>query len=47
MYQRVTIVKDRTTRESRGIAFVLFLKPEDAVKCVGEHDGVEVKDKGL
>ena len=39
---RVTVVKDRVTRESKGIAFVLFLTPEDALKCVEEFNGTEV-----
>ncbi|KAG8223050.1 hypothetical protein J437_LFUL001998 [Ladona fulva] len=30
---KVTIVKDRVTRKSKGVAFILFLKKEDAQKC--------------
>jgi len=31
---KVTIVKDKTTRESQGLAFILFVKREDAQACV-------------
>ncbi|KAL3271628.1 hypothetical protein HHI36_022102 [Cryptolaemus montrouzieri] len=30
---KVTVLKDRTTRKSKGVAFVLFLKKEDAHSC--------------
>lgn len=32
---RVTIVKDKNTRESKGVAFVLFLDRDSALKAVG------------
>ncbi|XP_054713557.1 zinc finger CCHC-type and RNA-binding motif-containing protein 1-like [Uloborus diversus] len=31
---KVTIVKDKETHQSRGVAFVLFLERESAFKCV-------------
>ncbi|KAK4367072.1 hypothetical protein RND71_014952 [Anisodus tanguticus] len=31
---KVTVVKDRVTRKSRGVAFILFVSREDAVKAV-------------
>lgn len=33
-YFRVTIVKDKDTRQSKGVAFVLFLDRESAHNCV-------------
>nr|XP_023030396.1 zinc finger CCHC-type and RNA-binding motif-containing protein 1-like [Leptinotarsa decemlineata] len=33
---KVTVVKERDSRRSKGIAFILFLNPEDARKCVEE-----------
>lgn len=39
---RVTILKDKVTRRSRGVAFVLFLKPEDAVSCAKALNKTEV-----
>lgn len=33
---KVTIVRDKATRLSKGIAFVLFKKPEDAQRAVAE-----------
>lgn len=32
-YYRVTIVKDKDTRQSKGVAFVLFLDRESAHNC--------------
>lgn len=43
-YFRVTVLKDRDTRKSRGVAFILFLKVEDAVKCVEETNLKEVRE---
>ncbi|XP_006361687.1 U11/U12 small nuclear ribonucleoprotein 31 kDa protein [Solanum tuberosum] len=31
---KVTVVKDRVTRKSRGVAFILFVSREDAIKAV-------------
>uniref|UniRef100_T1GZ19 Uncharacterized protein n=1 Tax=Megaselia scalaris TaxID=36166 RepID=T1GZ19_MEGSC len=39
---KVTIVKDKVYRKSKGIAFVNFLKEEDALKCVRETDSQEM-----
>lgn len=39
---RVTILKDKVTRRSRGVAFVLFLKAEDAVSCAKGLNNTEV-----
>ncbi|KAL5277617.1 ZCRB1 family protein [Megaselia abdita] len=39
---KITIVKDRITRKSKGVAFINFLKPEDAVKCCRETDSQEI-----
>ena len=44
MYLRVTIVKDRVSRKSSGVAFVLFQWPADAVKAVQELDNTEVRN---
>jgi len=39
---KVTILKDRVTRRSRGVAFVLFLKAEDAMSCAKGLNNTEV-----
>lgn len=39
---KVTILKDKVTRRSRGVAFVLFLKPEDAVSCAKALNNTEI-----
>lgn len=39
---KVTILKDKVTRRSRGVAFVLFLKAEDAVSCAQDLDNREI-----
>lgn len=39
---RVTVVKDRSTRKSKGVAFILFLNREDAKKCVQDTNYKEV-----
>lgn len=39
---KVTILKDKVTRRSRGVAFVLFLKVEDAVACAKALNNTEV-----
>ncbi|XP_010483618.1 PREDICTED: U11/U12 small nuclear ribonucleoprotein 31 kDa protein-like [Camelina sativa] len=36
---RVTVLKDRHTRRSRGVAFVLYVSREDAAKAAGSMDG--------
>nr|XP_022901785.1 zinc finger CCHC-type and RNA-binding motif-containing protein 1-like [Onthophagus taurus] len=35
---KVTILKDKLSRKSKGVAFIYFLKQEDAQKCVEETD---------
>lgn len=42
---RVTILKDKVTRRSRGVAFVLFLKTEDAVSCAKALNNTQVNFK--
>jgi RNA recognition motif-containing protein len=42
---RVTIMKDKVTRKSKGVAFVLFLKREDAQTCAKAINGREVGTK--
>lgn len=39
---RVTIMKDKITRRSKGVAFVLFLKREDAQSCAKAINGRQV-----
>ena len=39
---KITVMKDRTTRRSRGVAFVLFLTPEDALSCAKSLNNTEV-----
>lgn len=36
---KVTIVKDKLTRRSKGVAFVLFFKREDAANCAHSMNG--------
>lgn len=35
-------MKDKITRRSRGVAFVLFLKPEDASSCAKGLNNTQV-----
>ena len=44
---KVTIVKDKDTRESKGLAFVLYLKKEDAIKSVGIINGKTILGRKL
>ncbi|XP_069683117.1 zinc finger CCHC-type and RNA-binding motif-containing protein 1-like isoform X2 [Periplaneta americana] len=39
---KVTIMKDKITRRSKGVAFVLFLKKEDAQTCAKAINGREM-----
>ncbi|EFN77344.1 zinc finger CCHC-type and RNA-binding motif-containing protein 1 [Harpegnathos saltator] len=39
---KVTILKDRITRLSRGVAFVLFFNREDAVRCASTLNNTEL-----
>ena len=39
---RVTIVKDRDTRQNKGVAFILFLSPDDARRAIHAFNGKEV-----
>lgn len=42
-YYRVTIVKDKDTRRSKGVAFVLFLDRESARNCVRAINNKQVR----
>lgn len=42
---KVTILKDKATRQSRGVAFVLFLKAEDAVSCAKDLNNKEIQGR--
>lgn len=44
LFFRVTVLKDRVTRKSKGVAFMLYLNPEDAEKCVMETNDKEVSE---
>ena len=39
---KVTIMKNKITRRSRGVAFVLFLTPEDAMSCAKNLNNTEI-----
>jgi len=41
-FLRVTIVREKETRKSKGIAFVLFSKREDALKAIEGVNETEV-----
>lgn len=44
---RVTVLKDKSTRKSKGVAFILFLNREDALKCVEETNMKEMFGRTL
>ncbi|XP_045465997.1 zinc finger CCHC-type and RNA-binding motif-containing protein 1-like [Harmonia axyridis] len=44
---RVTVMKDKTHRGSKGVAFILFLKQEDAIQCVKGVNGSEMSGRTL
>ncbi|KAK9745100.1 RNA recognition motif [Popillia japonica] len=44
---KVTILRDRETRKSKGVAFVLFFKRDDAKKCVDETNMKEMFGRTL
>ena len=44
---RVTVVKDRQTRRSKGVAFVLFLQREEAAACAAALDGHQLFGRTL
>ena len=44
---KVTVMKDRKTRKSKGVAFVLFLKKEDAQNCCKMLNGKEMFGRTL
>lgn len=44
---RVTVLKDRATRRSRGVAFVLFVSRDDAVKAAKGIDKKILNDRTL
>ncbi|KAF0765317.1 zinc finger CCHC-type and RNA-binding motif-containing protein 1-like, partial [Aphis craccivora] len=43
----VTIVKDKTTRQSKGVAFVLFLNQNEANDCVKFTNGIQMFGRTL
>lgn len=44
---RVTVVKDPVTRESKGVAFILFVRREDAINAAKALNGHEVGGRFL
>ncbi|KAI4454539.1 zinc finger cchc-type and rna-binding motif-containing protein 1 [Holotrichia oblita] len=44
---KVTVLRDKETRKSKGVAFVLFFKREDARKCVDETNMKEIFGRTL
>ncbi|XP_050513252.1 zinc finger CCHC-type and RNA-binding motif-containing protein 1-like [Diabrotica virgifera virgifera] len=44
---KVTVLKERDTRRSKGVAFILFLKHEDAANCVDEINMKEMFGRTL
>ncbi|CAN8270069.1 unnamed protein product [Cochlearia groenlandica] len=44
---RVTVLKDRQNRRSRGVAFVLYVSREDAAKAAGSMDGKVLNGRKL
>lgn len=43
IFSRITVLKDKHTRKSKGVAFILYLKVEDALKCVEETNLKDVR----
>ncbi|CAH1978087.1 unnamed protein product [Acanthoscelides obtectus] len=39
---KVTVMKDKVSRKSKGVAFILFLSLEDAKKCIDETNNKEM-----
>lgn len=39
---KVTVMKDKKTRRSRGVAFILFLKPEEAAFCARSVNNTQI-----
>ncbi|GJP52286.1 hypothetical protein CLOM_g11414 [Closterium sp. NIES-68] len=44
---KVTVLKDRETRESKGVAFVLYVRKEDALKAVAAMHGKRLNGRTL
>ncbi|KAJ8984121.1 hypothetical protein NQ317_017330 [Molorchus minor] len=44
---KVTVLKDREFRKSKGVAFILYIKQEDAIKCVEETNMKEMFGRTL
>ncbi|KAK8722912.1 hypothetical protein OTU49_012118, partial [Cherax quadricarinatus] len=44
---RVTVLRDKSTRKSRGVAFMLYLTRDDAQACVRGTDGCEMFGRTL
>ena len=47
-FKRVTVVKDRDDRaKSKGVAFILFVRKEDAIAAVKAMNGTELHERTL
>ncbi|CAF0905413.1 unnamed protein product [Adineta ricciae] len=44
---KVTIVKDRETRQNKGVAFILFLSSDDALRAIDAFNGKELYGRTL
>ncbi len=44
---KVTLVKDKVTRESKGVAFILYIAKEDAQTCVQSMNNTELNGRTI